>query len=270
MAQVSPASNPAEAYERFIAQNIFVPWTADLIQRARPKMGDRVLDLACGTGIVTRHIAPLVGPQGKLVGLDISPDMLAVARSLEPADGPGVEWHEGSGMEMPFPDASFDLVLCQQGLQFFPDHQAGLNEIRRVLAPGGRAAVSVWRDLEGQPFMKAIDTVLAMHLAPGALALPFSLSDATLLEQLARTAGLEEVDVDEMRLSLRVQGAHTFAPMMLQGVAAVLPEFAAIPADERQAMIERMKADLAEAVQPFVQGEELVLDMTANVLTARR
>ena len=270
MAQDSPTPNPAEAYERFIAQNIFVPWTADLISRARPKRGDRVLDLACGTGIVARRVAPLVGPQGKVVGLDISPAMLAVARSLAPPDGAGVEWHEGSGTEMPFQDASFDLVLCQQGLQFFPDHQAGLNEIRRVLAPGGQAVVSVWRDLEGQPFMKAIDTVVATHLAPGGLALPFSLSDATLLEQLAGVAGLEEVDVQEVRLSLRVREPDSFAPMMLQGAAAVLPQFAAIPAEERQATIERMKADLAQAVQPFVQGEELVLDMAANVLMARR
>ncbi len=119
MAQSSQPPNPAEAYERSIAQSIFVPWTADLILHAGVKMGDRVLDLACGTGIVARSVAPIVGTQGKVAGLDISPDMLAVARSLAPADGPGVEWHQGSGTEMPFPEASFDLVLCQQGLQFF-------------------------------------------------------------------------------------------------------------------------------------------------------
>ena len=171
---------------------------------------------------------------------------------------------------MPFPDASFDLVLCQQGLQFFPDHQTGLREIRRVLAPGGRAVVSVWRDLEAQPVMKAIDTVVATHLVPGALNLPFSLSDGTHLKQLAVEAGFEKVDVDEVSLSLRVREPYAFAPTALQGAAAVLPEFAAIPAQERQALIERMKADLAQAVQPFVQGEELLMDTAANVLVARR
>ncbi len=145
MTQRSSPQNPAEAYERFIAQNIFVPWTADLLTRAAVENGSRVLDLACGTGIAARQIAPLLGSQGKLTGLDISPAMLAIARSLMPADGPNVEWHEGSGTEMPFPDASFDLVVCQQGLQFFPDRQLGMNEIYRVLAPGGRAVVSVGR-----------------------------------------------------------------------------------------------------------------------------
>ena len=270
MAQTPPASNPAEAYERFIVQNVFVPWSGELIQRARPMNGERVLDLACGTGIVSRQVAPLVGPNGTMAGLDLSPDMLAVARSRAPTDGPGVMWHEGSGTDMPFPEASFDLVLCQQGLQFFPDHQAGLNEMRRVLAPRGRAVVSVWRDLEGQPLMKAIDTVLATHLVPGALALPFSLSDATLLGQLARTAGFQEVEVDEVQLSLRVREPNAFIPMMLQGAVAVLPEFAAIPVEERQAMIQGMKADLALAIRPFVQGQELVMDTAANVLVVQR
>lgn len=229
MTQTQPAPNPAEAYERFIVQNIFVPWSRDLIQRARPEQGDRVLDLACGTGIVARSVAPLVGEEGKVAALEISPDMLTVARSLAPADGPGVEWHEGSGTEMPFPDSSFDLVFCQQGLQFFPDQQAGLNEVRRVLEPGGRAVVSTWRDLEDQPFMKAIDTVVARHLAPGALAQPFSLSDPTLLERLAKDAGFQEVNVEEARLSLRAREPDVFAPMLLQGVAAVLPEFPPSP-----------------------------------------
>ena len=270
MGQATPAPNPAEAYERFIAQNIFVPWTAELIRAARPMSGERVLDLACGTGIVTRTVAPLVGPQGRVVGLDISPAMLAVARSLAPADGAPIEWYEGSGTEMPFPDGSFDLVLCQQGLQFFPDKQAGLNEVRRVLAPEGRAVVSVWRDLDGQPFMKAVDTVVDTHLGPGGFALPFSLSDSTLLEQMARAARFEEVDVQEVRLSFPVQEPNEFAPMMLQGAAAVLPNFAAIPEEDRQATIERMKEDLAQAIQPFMQGNELVLDMAANVLIAQR
>ncbi|MQB01721.1 MAG: methyltransferase domain-containing protein, partial [Actinobacteria bacterium] len=95
-------SNPAEAYERFIVQNVFVPWTTDLIERARPQTGERVLDLACGTGIVTRSVAPLVGSEGKVTALDISPEMLEVARAISSPDGMTVEWQPGSGTEMPF------------------------------------------------------------------------------------------------------------------------------------------------------------------------
>lgn len=266
----SQTPNPAEAYERFQAQMLFVPWTRDLIRRASPKRGETVLDLACGTGIVTRSVASLVGPQGKVVGLDISPAMLEVASKLAPKEGAVLEWREGSGTEMPLDDASFDLVLCQQGLQFFPDHQAGLNEMWRVLAPGGRALVSAWRPLEEQPFMMAIDNVLSTHVMPGALSLPFSLNDETVLENLAKTAGFKKVEVQQASLTIRVGEPDAFAPMVLQGAAAVLPEFAAIPVEERQSLIERMKADLDLAVQPFVQGDHLVMDTATNVLVAWR
>ncbi len=270
MAETSPTPNPAEAYEKVIAQHVFAPWTADLLQRAAPRKGDRVLDLACGTGIVTRSVAAMVGSEGSVVGLDISPDMLAVARRLAPTGGAPVEFHEGSGTEMPFPDTSFDLVLCQQGLQFFPDHQVGLNEIRRVLAPGGRAAVSVWRDIEAQPFMKAMDGVVAKHVAPGALSLPFSLSDGTYLERLAKNAGFAEVNVQGASMSNKAGDPDTVAPMMMQGAAAVLPQFAAMTEEQRRAAIEGMRADLVQAVRPFVDAGELVLDTATNVLLARR
>jgi len=270
MAQASPALNPAEAYERSIAQNIFVPWTADLILRAAPQAGERVLDLACGTGIVPRSVAPLVGPEGKVAGLDISPAMLEVARSLAPTGETSVEWHEGNGTEMPFQDGSFDLVLCQQGLQFFPDHSAGLKEIRRVLAAGGRVVLSVWRDLERQPLMKAIDGVVSQHLTPGAFGPPFSLSDATLLEQLAVGAGFAEVDIQQVDVTLRIGDPDAIVPMMMQGAAAVLPQFGALPPEERQAIIGRMRADLADAVSPLITAGELVANSCANVLTAQR
>jgi hypothetical protein len=109
--------------------------------------------------------------------------------------------------------------------------------------------------------MKAIDTVVANHLVPGALGLPFSLSDATFLAQLASAAGFHEVAVEEVKLSLRVQEPNAVVPMILQGAAAVLPEFAVIPVEERQTMIDGMKADLAQAVLSFMDGQELVMDM---------
>ncbi len=128
--------------------------------------------------------------------------------------------------------------------------------------------VSVWRALAEQPFMKAIDSVLSSHGIPGALSLPFYLNDETVLGNLAKTAGFEEVDVQQARLTIRVEEPDAFAPIVLQGAAAVMPEFAAIPAEERQTLIERMKADLDQAVQPFLLGGDLVMDTAANVLVA--
>ena len=113
----------AELYERHLVPAISSLWAADLVERAAPQAGERVLDVACGTGIVARLAAERMG-LGHVVGLDLNAAMLAVARSLPYGPGPAIEWHEGSVLDMPFPDDLFDLCLCQLGLQFFPDRVA--------------------------------------------------------------------------------------------------------------------------------------------------
>jgi ubiquinone/menaquinone biosynthesis C-methylase UbiE len=139
-----PSPNPAETYEAYFVPNLFGPWTAVLLDAARPAPGARVLDVACGTGIAARTVAPRVGARGRVVGLDLSPAMLSVARrvGLPPGAAP-VAWVRGSAQALPFPAPTFDLVLCQQGLQFFPNGAAAVREMRRVLRPGGRAVISV-------------------------------------------------------------------------------------------------------------------------------
>jgi SAM-dependent methyltransferase len=132
----------AETYERYMVPAIFGPWAEDLLALAMPTPGERVLDVACGTGVVARLVAQRVAPTGTVVGFDLNPGMLAVARTLPLPQGAKIEWREGNVSAMPFPDASFDLTLCQQGLQFFPDRSAALREMRRVLAPRGRLALA--------------------------------------------------------------------------------------------------------------------------------
>jgi ubiquinone/menaquinone biosynthesis C-methylase UbiE len=120
------ASAP-ELYERYLVPAIARLWAADLVERAAPKSGERVLDIACGTGIVARFAAATMGI-GHIVGLDINEGMLAVARSRSAGSGPHIEWREASALDLPFPDNSFDLILCQLGLQFFPDQPRALRE----------------------------------------------------------------------------------------------------------------------------------------------
>jgi ubiquinone/menaquinone biosynthesis C-methylase UbiE len=145
-----------EIYERHMVPAIFGPWAEDLITLATPKPGERVLDVACGTGVIARLAAQNVGPKGPVVGLDLNPGMLAVARTVPPPVAAHIEWREGNVGAMPFPDATFDLALCQQGLQFFPDRLAALREIRRTLVPGGRLAFSVWRPIQHSPGFAAL------------------------------------------------------------------------------------------------------------------
>src|SRR5215475_2176295 len=140
-----------ENYERYLVPTIFGPWALDLVEEAGARPGERVLDIACGTGIVARTAAGRVGSGGTVVGLDVSAPMLDVARVVAAGEGLSIKWREGSAMKLPFPDTAFDVTLCQQGLQFFPDRATALREMHRVLGPGGRVALSVWRAIEGSP-----------------------------------------------------------------------------------------------------------------------
>jgi ubiquinone/menaquinone biosynthesis C-methylase UbiE len=144
-----------EVYERHLVPAIFGPWAEDLLAFALPKPAERVLDLACGTGVVARLAAQRVGPSGSIVGIDLNPGMLAVARSVTAPHGAQIEWRESNVNALPFHDATFDVALCQQGLQFFPDRSAALREVRRVLVPRGRIALSVWRSRQYSPGSKS-------------------------------------------------------------------------------------------------------------------
>ncbi|HSO54831.1 MAG TPA: methyltransferase domain-containing protein, partial [Actinomycetes bacterium] len=150
------AGNAALAYEAHLVPAIFAAWAPRLLGSANPAVGERVLDVACGTGVVARLAAERVGPGGRVAGLDLNPGMLAVARGLPPMPGAPITWQEANAVALPFPEATFDVVLCQQGLQFFPDRPAALREMHRVLAPGGRLALSVYSAIAHNPATQAL------------------------------------------------------------------------------------------------------------------
>ena len=156
-----------ELYQRYLVPTITSIWAADLIDRTEPKPGESVLDIACGTGVVTRLAAGRVAT-GRVVGLDLNGGMLAVARSVPTAGTASIEWLEGSALSLPFSNNSFGLVLCQLGFQFFPDRPLALREMRRVLVPSGRAALSVYSSIERTPAASAFATALDRRLGPDA------------------------------------------------------------------------------------------------------
>ena len=151
----------AENYETFLVPIIMDHWAQNLVSLVRP--GDRILDVGCGTGIVTRRAAEIIGAQGKLVGLDISPDMLAVARKASIPAGAGVDWIEGDAAKVPFENGQFDVVLCQFAFMFMADKTAALGEMRRVLAPGGTLGLRVFAP---GPYDRALREVLNKHADP--------------------------------------------------------------------------------------------------------
>jgi ubiquinone/menaquinone biosynthesis C-methylase UbiE len=144
-------------------------------------------------------LPPLVGSTGHVIGLDINAGMLfATARATPAPGGATIAWREGNATALPFPNASFDVVSCQQGLQFLPDRPAALREMFRVLAPGGRLALGVWRGLEHQPFYAVLTEALERYVSPRAatsLRTAFTLARADELRALVVGAGFREVHV---------------------------------------------------------------------------
>jgi ubiquinone/menaquinone biosynthesis C-methylase UbiE len=200
----------AENYQRFFVPSIGAPVAEDLIELAGLQPGDRVLDVACGTGVVTRLAAERVGAGGLVAGLDVTPGMLEVARSETPS-GMSIEWYEASAESMPLPDEAFDVVLCQMGLQFIPDKLAALGEMRRVLRSGGRTLITT--PGPKPPLFAIMTEALASHLNPEAVSfgdLVFSLHDVDQLAELMRSAGFEYVDVQSRPKSLRLPAPADF------------------------------------------------------------
>lgn len=171
---------------------VFGVWAPILVELAQPRPGDRIVDVACGAGIVARIAAARVGPTGALVGVDLNPGMLSVARSVVSTDslsGAPLQWQEASADKLPFPDGSFDIVYCQLGLQFFADRAAALREMRRVLGAEGRLALMVWRGIHESPGFAMLAEALERHVGKAAATImraPFGLSNA----EVSRTASL--------------------------------------------------------------------------------
>ncbi len=134
----------ADLYETYFVPAMFRPLARAVLKRAAVKEGERVLDLACGTGIIARQVAPVVNHEGRVVALDARAEMIETASKLTVPYGCPIEWKVGDATRLDAPAGSFDLVVCQQGLPFFSDRAAALAEVRRVLAPGGRAVFAVW------------------------------------------------------------------------------------------------------------------------------
>jgi ubiquinone/menaquinone biosynthesis C-methylase UbiE len=141
------SKNAAEIYEEFFVPALFQPWTSRVADAAQVQAGQRVLDVACGTGVLARTVAERVGPAGSVVGLDVNAGMLAVAKR----QAPQIEWQDGIAEDMPFDNDSFDAVVSQFGLMFFEDKCAAIKEMARVLRPGGQLVVAVWDSLENTP-----------------------------------------------------------------------------------------------------------------------
>lgn len=255
------AGQTGENYERYFVPVIGAPAARPVIDAAALRPGERVLDVACGTGVAARLAAERVGPTGTVAGVDPAPPMLAVARRT----APDITWHDGAAEDLPLTDASFDAVLCSLGFMFFTDRGRALREMRRVLAPGGRMVLSTPGPIP--PLFGAIAEALAEHLGPEAsrfVHAVFSVHDPDQIRPPAVDAGFGTVDFRTVRLALRLpQPADFFWQYVTSTPLAAL---AGQRDAETRAALER---DVVARCRPFREGGDLVMEVDLMITEAR-
>ena len=259
------STKAAELYERYVARHILGPWAPLLVEAAGLATGERALDVACGTGVVTRIAAQRVGPGGRVVGLDLNPGMIAVARSLPAPVGAPIEWIERSAVDLQLSDASFDAVFCQQGLQFFPNKLVALREMRRVLVPGGRLAFSVWNSTG--LYNTAVGEALTRFVGDAA-ATKFCTSRRVPakneLQCLTQEAGFSDVEVRVHRLDIHLPRPACFVLDHLAGTP-VAPFIAAADSEARK----QIGASVTKQLQQYADGDGVTYPEETHVLTAQ-
>lgn len=197
--QISPEQ--ATVYEAKFVPAIFAQWSPLLLEAARVQPAQRVLDVGCGTGILARTAADLVGPSGHVVGVDINEGVLTVARR----ERPDLEWRRGDAAALPFADDTFDAVLCQSALMFVSDVVQALREMRRVCTPQGVVGIQVYAGLDDQPANGPWVELVSRHAGADAVRLLdtyWSLGDLDVLRRHIEQAGLQ---IDEIRTPLGTQ-----------------------------------------------------------------
>ncbi|MCD9147932.1 class I SAM-dependent methyltransferase [Pseudophaeobacter flagellatus] len=265
---MSDAITFAHRYQSVLVPVIFEPWARELMRRADPRPGEHILDLACGTGAVTREVARRAHSLGRLTAVDHSAEMLGVAQSLADEAGLDVEWVEADAAALPFADNRFDLALCQQALQFFPDKPGALRELWRVLRPEGRAVFCVQRELAVNPMLKAQADALETHVgaeAAAAVAAICSLPDGAALKDLFEGAGFRDIKVESVTLDLQHPDAAAFAAGAMGGMHT--GDKLAGLAD--RAIDRAVKAFLA-GLGDCLDGRSLRFPHVANVIVAMR
>ena len=255
-----------QMYERHLVGPLFRPWALAILDEAGLRRDDRVLDVACGTGIVARLAKERLGPGARVAAVDVSAPMLEVARSLSPA----VDWREGNAAALPLRDGeAFDVVFCQQGLQFFNDREGAAREMRRALVPGGRLAVSTWRPIAEAPVFRETHRIAERLLGP-IVDQRHALGDERELERLLVEAGFDEVRTRTVAKTVRFGEPTAFArlnAMALVGMSGAAKE---LTAEKRERAVAAIAEESLALFADQAQGPELAFETVSNVASAKR
>jgi ubiquinone/menaquinone biosynthesis C-methylase UbiE len=254
-------SSPAQVYEEFFVPALFQQWGRIIADMAGVAPGQRVLDVACGTGVLACAAAERVGPGGAVTGLDLNDEMLAIARGKSAR----IEWKNGRAESLPFADASFDRVASQFGLMFFEDRAAGLGEMMRVLRPGGRMAVAVCDALDHSPGYAVLAELLQRLFGAtvgDAFRAPFALGERKHLLLLCESAGIRDAQVARANGTVRFKSTE-------QLVATERACVWTLGGLLDNLQFDQLLEEAEESLQPFVTADGTVaFEMPTLVITA--
>lgn len=264
------SSTPAETYESFMVPFRFRPWAEILLDHAELTPATRMLDLACGTGIVARLAAQRIGAGGSVSGVDMNPAMIDVARAAAEKEGLAIDWQVGTADALPYSDESFDLVTVQQGLQFFPDQIAALHECLRVLVPGGLLVVSIWSSVEKQGIQQAYAAAIEQVTGVASMNTPYGTVTEVSLHTLLQQGGFTEISIDEITIPVTFDAPNAWVGLMVEGTSAGVPAMRGRSDSERAALSAAVADEMKDALNAVTVDGQLRTKSTSFLAMGSR
>jgi ubiquinone/menaquinone biosynthesis C-methylase UbiE len=264
-AQLFVATTFTDIYERVLVGTLFRPFAEQLLARVALSHGDSVIDIACGTGIVARLAREQLGSSARIVGVDLSPAMLAVAHSVDST----IDWLQGDATALPVEAGErFTVATCHQGLQFMPDKPAVIREMYRVLAPGGRLAIATWVSVDDVPVIAALNALAERHVGR-IVDSRHSFGDPTALRQLLVDGELTDVHVDVVSHDVRFPDGALFARLNAMAVIGMSETGKAMGEAQRGELAERIAAESTDVIGAATRDGVFVLPLRTTLATAR-
>jgi ubiquinone/menaquinone biosynthesis C-methylase UbiE len=252
-----------EMYERALVGPLFDPWVQPLLDDVELGAADRVLDVACGTGIVARRARERLGEAGTVVGIDANPEMIAVGRRVAPA----IDLRQGDAAALPLREGeSFDVVLCQQGFQFFPDRAAAAREMRRALVDDGRLGLSTWRPDEEFPVLRELRALAERHVGP-ITDRRYSLGDSSAVEAVLEEAGFRQLRSKRYTRIVRFRDGSVFVRLNAMALVSMSAS-RALADDERNRLVDQITRDSVELVRQHTDERGFAYEIGTNVVLA--
>jgi ubiquinone/menaquinone biosynthesis C-methylase UbiE len=256
----------AENYQRYFVPAIATPVSADLLRTADLQPGERVLDVACGTGLITLLAADQVGPTGSVTGIDVAPDMIDVAQGAAAPPGSKIDWQVSDAAHLRLPADSCDVVLCQMGLMFMEDRPAAVAEMRRVLAPGGRLVVNTPGRI--QATFELMEQAIVDHISPelgGFVRAVFSMHDPEAVATLLEDAGLTDVSSTTSNATLQLPAPAEFLWQYIN-----LTPMAPVVAQASESARSAMERQVVDRWQPYVVDGATPVEQPMVIASGRK